>query len=539
MNSRLVRNGFRAVPLAAALLLGLAAHPASAAEFWLRAESFVKTMPDGQAVTMWGYAPCGAAFGGCGAATVPGPALTVPTGEGLTIHLFNNGLPEAVSMTIPGQPAATDGVNPIQVTRIVNPVTGRIRAFTHEVAAGNSTDYVWPVGTIKPGTYLYQSGSHPAVQVQMGLYGALENDAAATNAYGVTETDYDADLTLLFSEVDPALHAAVAAGHYGPPPAPPVPVDWMTSTVDYQPKYFLVNGEAFAPGMSPTVLGTTGQTVLLRLLNAGLKTRLPSFGGFTLEMVAEDGNRYPFAQQGVQAELYAGKTVDAIVVVPGAGYYPVYDRALGLTNGTAPGGGMLRYLQVVGPQFQLSVTQAGTGVGQVRSTSAPGGILCGADCTESYNAGTAVNLTAIPNPGSYFFGWGGDCSDLGDCQVTLGAARNVVADFRLSAGVLLLDPNGGESYLEGSFATIRWTAPANARHVTLWYSTNGGGTWKRIDRGLAGNSYLWQVPQVNATQNDCRVRVRAFNANNGAVGTDGSNANFSITNAASDARRRR
>jgi len=151
-----------------------------------------------------------------------------------------------------------------------------------------------------------------------------------------------------------------------------------------------------------------------------------------------------------------------------------------------------------------------------------------------------VNLTAIASPGSYFFGWGGDCSDLGDCQVTLGAARNVVADFRLSAGVLLLDPNGGESYPEGSFATIRWTAPANARHVTLWYSTNSGGTWKRIDRGLAGNSYLWKVPLVSATQNNCRVRVRAFTATNTPVGTDASNANFQITNlAAPDVRRRR
>ena len=28
---------------------------------------------------------------------------------------------------------------------------------------------------MKPGTYLYQSGTHPQVQVQMGLYGGVKN----------------------------------------------------------------------------------------------------------------------------------------------------------------------------------------------------------------------------------------------------------------------------------------------------------------------------------------------------------------------------
>ena len=34
-----------------------------------------------------------------------------------------------------------------------------------------------PLAAIAPGTYLYHSGTHPAVQVQMGLYGALTKNA--------------------------------------------------------------------------------------------------------------------------------------------------------------------------------------------------------------------------------------------------------------------------------------------------------------------------------------------------------------------------
>lgn len=521
MNVRFVRNGLRVAPLVAVLLLALGAPPASAAEFWLRAESFVKTLPDGRAVTMWGYAPCTGVNTGCGPATVPGPALTVPAGEALTINLYNNGLPEGVSVTIPGQPAPTDGVLPVQVVR--NP-DGRIRAFAHEVAAGASRDYVWPAGAIKPGSYLYQSASHPAVQVQMGLYGALESDAAAGNVYGVPETAYAADVTLLYSEIDPSLHDAVAAGEYGPGRA-------MTSTIDYRPEYFLVNGEPFAPGMSPTALGTPGQAVLLRLLNAGLKTRLPAFSGFTLSLVAEDGNRSAFPRQGRQAELYAGKTLDAIVTVPAAGYYPVFDRAQGLTNGATPGGGMLSYLQVAdAAQFTLSVAKIGGGTGTVQSASAPGGIFCGGDCAETYNAGTAVRLTAVADPGSFFFGWSGACSGVGDCEISLGGGRNAIAEFRRASRVRVLAPNGREVFPEGSFTTIRWSAPASARIFTVQYSTNGGASWRLIERGVTGNSLVWEVPEVRSNRNRCRVRVRAYDGANRYVGGDRSNADFRILN---------
>ena len=54
----------------------------------------------------------------------------------------------------------------------------------------------------EPGTYLYQSGTQPSIQVPMGLYGALAVvDGTVGQAYpGIS---YDADAVLLFSEIDP------------------------------------------------------------------------------------------------------------------------------------------------------------------------------------------------------------------------------------------------------------------------------------------------------------------------------------------------
>lgn len=79
---------------------------------------------------------------------------------------------------------------------------------------------------------------------------------------------------------------------------------------------------------------------------------------------------------------------------------------------------------------QLTVTRSGVGTGTV--TSVPVGIDCGLDCSEAFPAGTEVSLTASPDPGSTFAGWGQDCSGTSSCVVTMDAARAVTATFEPS-----------------------------------------------------------------------------------------------------------
>jgi hypothetical protein len=77
--------------------------------------------------------------------------------------------------------------------------------------------------------------------------------------------------------------------------------------------------------------------------------------------------------------------------------------------------------------YRLSVSKAGDGSGTV--TSSTGGISCGATCSATLPAGTAVGLTATPEAGSTFTGWSGACSGTGACSLTLGAAAAVTATF--------------------------------------------------------------------------------------------------------------
>jgi len=85
---------------------------------------------------------------------------------------------------------------------------------------------------LRPGTYLYETGSLPSLQAPMGLYGVLvvtkppvsaasgatpaPGDAYPNKAVtlGTTTTagaPYDADVALLFSEIDPRQNSAVDA----------------------------------------------------------------------------------------------------------------------------------------------------------------------------------------------------------------------------------------------------------------------------------------------------------------------------------------
>ncbi len=114
------------------------------------------------------------------------------------------------------------------------------------------TTYTW--ASLNAGTYLYQSGTFPSIEVPMGLYGALVvADArwSRTRHYGHA---VDAEAVLLLSEIDPMQNNRVAAAATGLPGTDCVPLadyeQFMTAgypcTVDYSPTYFLVNGGATA-----------------------------------------------------------------------------------------------------------------------------------------------------------------------------------------------------------------------------------------------------------------------------------------------------
>ncbi|CAK0749893.1 exported hypothetical protein [Gammaproteobacteria bacterium] len=135
----------------------------------------------------------------------------------------------------------------------------------------------------------------------------------------------------------------------------------------------------------------------------------------------------------------------------------------------------------------LTVTKTGSGT----VTSNPAGISCDSDCSESYNSGTSVTLTATPAAGFTFAGWGGDCSGTTSCTLSMTAAKNVSATFtsgtfslsvsKVGTGTVTSTPSGincgtGSDCLASFASGTSVTLTANPATATFSGGCTGTGT---------------------------------------------------------------
>jgi cysteine-rich repeat protein len=89
---------------------------------------------------------------------------------------------------------------------------------------------------------------------------------------------------------------------------------------------------------------------------------------------------------------------------------------------------------------RLTIDRDGSGSGTV--TSNPSGINCGGDCTNDYNVGQQITLTAVAATNDVFTGWSGaGCSGTGTCIVTMNGPVTVTANFE-DASTLTVQTNG-------------------------------------------------------------------------------------------------
>jgi hypothetical protein len=229
----------------------------------------------------------------------------------------------------------------------------RAISFTQMTPAGNGTR-TYRFALTKPGTFLYESGSDPSVQVGMGIHGALiVRPANPVQAYPPTATNpnttFDNEVVLLYSAIDPFLHHAVGDNTYG--------TETFPSSIDYEPKYFLLNGKPYQNQVDPRIQHHTpvsigppgGNGTLLRFLNAASIGFAPSFLGTYVTQIGEDGNLLPYPRPHHTLLLPAGKTLEVLLAPASpAGIIPIIDRRVNVTNNGVYPGGLLTLLAVQG-----------------------------------------------------------------------------------------------------------------------------------------------------------------------------------------------
>lgn len=278
--------------------------------------------PDGGNILVWGYAD------GAGPAQYPGPTLIVDQGDVVTVTLTNNltvagtAPPPNVSIVFPGQQVDISPTDP-----------GVPGILTAEAAPGSTVTYTFTA--THAGTYSYYSGTDSALQVEMGLTGALivRPTFGAGYAYNHTDARFDREYLFLLSEMDPRIHEVVEFQG----PAGVAPTGYLA---DYFPVVWFINGRNAPDTMSAAGVPWLphqpynivprmhpGERMLLRVIGGGRDLHPFHHHGSHSRVIARDGRLLESAP-GAGADLshevftiqtHPGNTVDAVFEWTGKG----------------------------------------------------------------------------------------------------------------------------------------------------------------------------------------------------------------------------
>ena len=481
-------NNFKAILKSAARVLAILPFAAAAAfgqqTINLTAAPTTATMAGGTVVPMWGYF-CGTAAVGstatCAAlnpnsvsATAGTPStwspvvITVPTGQALTINLTNNlsftpagtstanSVPTSIvivgqvggglgnvtqrtttpspnhslaqgcatwfiasSATNPGVPCPAPQAGASNTPPVQGP---RVQSMATEVAAGTTATLTW--AALKPGTYLLESGTHPSIQVPMGLIGMLvvttaPSGTTAGTAYPATAASvavpYNAEVPLEFSEIDPVQNNAVNNAVN----TPGFTETNMKTFGDAIGAILVTNGGTgytSNPAVTITGGGGSGATATAAVGKVITGIALPSTGsgsGYTAApAVAITDTGTPITAAAARAILSVGGIATPTAGTGTGSGYIVGDRVSFTGGGGAGGSGAVATVctavsttcPAVGAILTVNVTNAGSGY-----TSAPTVVVGGTNAVltpvlSTTVAGTVGSVTVTSAGSGYIAG---------------------------------------------------------------------------------------------------------------------------------------
>lgn len=276
--------------------------------------------PDGDSLMIWAY---GDKDNMLSPVQYPGPTIIVHEGDAVTINLTNKDISEPVSMVFPGQ----ENVAAVVSTDLgIDGSPDRV-VLTEEASEGETVTYSFTAS--KPGTYLYNSGSNPDLQIEMGLTGAMIVRPAVnpdSQAYNSADSAYDHEYLFFLTEMDPAIHQSIDFG-LEPDTSNYTPVLWFMNGRN-GPDTLFDNNVGWMPHQPYSSLARMhpGEKVLMRVIGAGHDMHpLHTHGNHFLQ-IARDGRLLssdPANADTVGADLAIGDYTQQ--VLPGSTYDAIFE----------------------------------------------------------------------------------------------------------------------------------------------------------------------------------------------------------------------
>jgi hypothetical protein len=218
--------------------------------------------------------------------------------------------------------------------------------------------------------------------------------------------------------------------------------------------------------------------------------------------------------------LAASPAPPAGMTIGGTGHVTLNVPLMGLDEfayavvATNAAGRALSSSQTVTVTRKASVSKQGAGKGTVKSS--PSGIACGAMCSAAFAGGSSVTLTATAAAGSKFAGWsGGGCSGTGTCQLTMSAARNVTATFKLKPPDTELETSKISSKNRSARFTFKAVGVATSFECALARAGSAHtftpcGSPKGYSHLSKGTTYTFEVRAMNKTVPDPTPAKKKF-----------------------------
>jgi len=266
-----------------------------------------RTMSDGQNVNFWVFCQDGGGGGGGGGGgagcQLPGPTLELGVGQLANITLNMMMAPQEMP-PYQGHTIHPHGVDVPQSEDGVPETGASVLGDTYNFSVDNR--YV--------GSHMYHCHVHTVKHLEMGMYGALV--VKSGNRINNNGPTYDYEWNWVMSTVDPAYHTAVQDS----------PV-----FADYNPRYFLVNGNEGRSKTSPaeTFTAAGGTRVAIRLIgihsvNSTFRVRNASGSAQQFTVYNVDGFALPAPLNVTSVQVSPGQTKDVMVTLPtGTGtWYP-------------------------------------------------------------------------------------------------------------------------------------------------------------------------------------------------------------------------